>query len=76
MCIKDGDQWKIAFNTSQSLYEWMVMTFRLSNALSTFMRLMTEVLKLVLKICIVYFNDILIFNKSKEDHLIDLKKVF
>jgi hypothetical protein len=46
------------------------MSFGLTNALSTFMRLMNEVLKdFIVKSMIVYLNDILVFNKTKEEHL-------
>ena len=52
------------------------MPFGMSNASSTFMRLMTEVLKPLLKECIVvYFDDILVFGRSRETHLNDLKRV-
>ena len=74
--IRKEDIPKTAFTTRYGLYEYTVMSFGLTNAPATFMRLMNSIFHEYLdKFVIIYIDDILVYSKTEEEHAEHLRLV-
>ncbi len=75
--IAEKDRYKTAFSIKYGTYKFLVMPFGLTNAPATFQRMMKKLFEdYIGKFVEMYVNDIIIYSKNFEEHLIHLKKVF
>jgi hypothetical protein len=67
--VRECDIPKTAFVLSYGLYEFMVMSFGLTNAPAYFMYMMNKVFMEYLdKFVMVFIDDILVYSRRKEEH--------
>lgn len=71
------DREKTAFSTGKGLHHFRVMAMGLKNASGTFQKLMEMILAgLDTKSCLVYLDDVILFNRTEDEHLATLQEVF
>lgn len=76
IALQDEDKEKTEFSAGNGLYQFNVMPFGLCNVAATFERLVELVLRgLTRKICFVYLDGI-VFGRTFDHHLSNLKEVF
>ena len=67
--IWKNDEWMIVFRTRYDHFEYVVMSFDLFNVSTTFQILINKALRdLMNHICVIYFDDILIYSKTRKKH--------
>jgi hypothetical protein len=74
--IAEADVHKTSVRTPLGSYEFLVMPFGLTNAPATFQKFMESALRpFLMKFCMVYIDDIIIYSKTAEEHMEHIRLV-
>jgi len=75
--LKSGEEFETAFQTHLGQFEFRVMSFGLTGAPGSFQGAMNDTLAPYLrKFVLVFFDDILIYSTSWQEHLLHIRQVF
>ena len=68
--IKEGDEFKAAFQTNRGLFEPLVMFFGLMNSPAMFQTMMNDIFHIKIKQghVLIYLDDILILDRDLNEH--------
>ncbi|GBG59580.1 hypothetical protein CBR_g49840 [Chara braunii] len=74
--IQPQDRYKTAFKTRYGHFEWVVMPFGLTNAPTAFQAAMTTEFRDLLDCSVlIYLDDILVYSRTLDEHLVHLRVV-
>jgi len=74
--IAEGDKWKTASYTCYWYFEWVVISFGLTNAFTAFQQFINDIFSNIFNICIVvYLENILIYSDNMSQHWNHVKEV-
>jgi hypothetical protein len=68
--IKESDEWKTVFGSRLRYYEYLIMLFGLINVLALYQSFINNIFRKYLDdFMVAYLDDILIYSKTKEEHI-------
>jgi hypothetical protein len=74
--IKKKNEWKTTFRTRYDHFEYLIMSFELTNAFATFQAYINKTFNELINVfCVIYLNDILVFFKNRNSHVKHIKKM-
>jgi hypothetical protein len=74
--INEADREKTAFVTPFGSYQFNVLPMGHINSPPTFQKVMNDTLKPCRQFCLVYLDDIIVFSRSSDEHMMYLEQVF